>query len=60
MTSEVRVRDGLRDGFRDKVRASVRARGGLGFIYYCRNMLEQKLRPSRIFEKKKQKTSKFA
>ena len=55
---EVRVRDGLGDGFRVRVRdrASVRARGRLGFIYYCRNMLELNLGPSG----KKQKTSKFA
>ena len=50
--SEVRVRDVLGDGLRVRDRAGVRARGGLGFIYYCRNMLELKLHPSGILGKK--------
>ena len=34
------VRVGLGDGFRVRDRASVRAKGGLGFIYYCRFLLD--------------------
>ena len=60
---EVRIRDGLEDGFRVRVRvrdrARVRARGGLDFIYYCRDIIELKHRPSGIFGKK-QKTPEFA
>ena len=33
-------------------RVSVRTRGGLGFIYYYRIMLELKLHPSGIFRNK--------
>ena len=51
---DLRVKDGLGGGFRVRVRdmASIRARGGLGTIYYCRDVLESKLRPSGIFENK--------
>ena len=45
---EIRVRDGLGDGFRVRDRTNVR--GGLGFIYYCWNIIEIMLCPSGIFE----------
>ena len=58
---EVGVRVGLGDGFRVTVRdrVSIGAWEGLGFIFYCRNMLESKFGPSGIFDKNKTKDVRY-